>query len=631
MRRYQSIKQLWLLMLVLLTGITAAAAVPDDDFDPAPPGDPNQMSFVTVVSSPTAASTVSGAGQYRSGQSVTIKTTANSAYKFQHWSINGYYYSTSTSFRYTVGDSAANFVAHYVARVYRSLSLAATPEEGATTSCSQGGSIEAGTSVTVKATPASGFVFLGWYKGNERLSTSKNYTFAMPDEDLLLVAKLEFDPTAPADPDAKIPVTVKTNPAGAATVSGSGQFSIGANTTIAISNIQAGYTFTKWTLNGADYSTAQSFSYTVTDDDASFVAHFTYEEPPTPTYRKLYLIADPADAGIFNKESGLEVAVGSTIECKVTRNTDFRFLGWYLDNVLLSTSQSYTLSMPDHDVTLTAKLEYEPGTPGDPKEQRYTLTYKIDDNVAKSESLAAGDPIVAYMPDERSGYVFSGWVDLPQYMPQHDVTVSGRYIDVHDLKYVVKSAAESHGRVDRSIANDTILSGQRLALTAVADEHYHFDHWNDGSTVNPLEFLVSKDDSITAYFAINTHTITYKVGAVIVNTETYEYGATIATYTPDIREGYYFSGWTGLPSDMLMPDEDLVVKGSLSDTPFFLIGDINNDGQINVTDLVCMARYILELPNPGCIREAADMDSNGIINVIDYARLASVILDNNNE
>ncbi len=43
--------------------------------------------------------------------------------------------------------------------------------------------------ITIKATPADGYVFAGWYEGTEEISVSEEYTFTMPASDKSIVAR----------------------------------------------------------------------------------------------------------------------------------------------------------------------------------------------------------------------------------------------------------------------------------------------------------------------------------------------------------------------------------------------------------------------------------------------------------
>ena len=58
----------------------------------------------------------------------------------------------------------------------------------------------------------------------------------------------------------------------------------------------------------------------------------------------------------------------------------------------------------------------------------------------------------------------------------------------------------------------------------------------------------------------------------------------------------------------------------------YVPADVNNDGSINVTDVVATASYILGNDTKKFIFEAADMNKDGVINVTDIVGIASVIL-----
>lgn len=56
------------------------------------------------------------------------------------------------------------------------------------------GSYYAGDSVTLTATPDEGFLFAGWFRGEEKVSDSATYEFVMPAEAVALTAKFEVKP-----------------------------------------------------------------------------------------------------------------------------------------------------------------------------------------------------------------------------------------------------------------------------------------------------------------------------------------------------------------------------------------------------------------------------------------------------
>jgi len=57
-----------------------------------------------------------------------------------------------------------------------------------------------------------------------------------------------------------------------------------------------------------------------------------------------------------------------------------------------------------------------------------------------------------------------------------------------------------------------------------------------------------------------------------------------------------------------------------------LIGDVNGDGLVNVTDIIGVVNYILNTPSATFVAEAADVNEDGIINVTDIIAIVNSIL-----
>ena len=58
----------------------------------------------------------------------------------------------------------------------------------------------------------------------------------------------------------------------------------------------------------------------------------------------------------------------------------------------------------------------------------FTLTYLVDGATYKTYSLKEGDVITPEPePEVRDGYLFSGWSEIPEVMPDHDVIVTGTF------------------------------------------------------------------------------------------------------------------------------------------------------------------------------------------------------------
>jgi hypothetical protein len=58
----------------------------------------------------------------------------------------------------------------------------------------------------------------------------------------------------------------------------------------------------------------------------------------------------------------------------------------------------------------------------------HTLTYMVDGEVYKTYSIEEEEEIIPEPEPMREGFSFSGWSEIPETMPDHDVTVTGTFI-----------------------------------------------------------------------------------------------------------------------------------------------------------------------------------------------------------
>ena len=67
------------------------------------------------------------------------------------------------------------------------------------------------------------------------------------------------------------------------------------------------------------------------------------------------------------------------------------------------------------------------------------------------------------------------------------------------------------------------------------------------------------------------------------------------------------------------------VKSTLT-VKSYMLGDINNDGKIDVSDYIGIANHILGNTPEGFVLKAADVNEDGLIDVSDYIGIANIIL-----
>ena len=212
------------------------------------------------------------------------------------------------------------------------------------------------------------------------------------------------------------------------------------------------------------------------------------------------------------------------------------------------TKQGHTFSgwseipekMPAHDVEVTGSFSIN----------SYTLTYKVDGEEYKTSTVVFGAELTAETEPTKEGYTFSGWSEIPEKMPAHDVEVTGSYsINSYTLTYKVDG---------EEYKTSTVVYGAELtAETDPTKEGYTFCGWSEIP-----EKMPAHDVEVTGSFSINSYTLTYKVDGEEYKTSTIVYGAELTAETEPTKEGYTFCGWSEIPEKM--PAHDVEVTGSFS-------------------------------------------------------------------
>ena len=156
---------------------------------------------------PMNGGTVTGAGSYEEGSTVTLTATPKNGYRFVNWTENGEVVSTETTYSFTAeGDRSltANFELIPTSRC--TISAAAEPAKGGTVSGA--GTYEQGATVTVTAAPKRGYSFVNWTENGEEVCAEATYSFTA-EGDRSLTANFSkdpvqensyLDPTDPANP-----------------------------------------------------------------------------------------------------------------------------------------------------------------------------------------------------------------------------------------------------------------------------------------------------------------------------------------------------------------------------------------------------------------------------------------------
>ena len=213
----------------------------------------------------------------------------------------------------------------------------------------------------------------------------------------------------------------------------------------------------------------------------------------------------------------------------------YTFSGW----------SSIPTTMPAHDVVVTGSFAIN----------CYRIKYTLDGETYKTDSIVYGDTIFAEANPVKEGYTFSGWCEIPETMPAHDVNVVGSFtVNIYEVTYIITLDNEVYQTINQMLAYGTsIVLPQLPSFTG-----YTFNGWNDIPATMPAENV-----TFTASFTINNYLLTFivKVDGEVqeVFTDSVKYAETIVAPDVSEMEGYTFSGWNNVLDRM--PANDVTIQG----------------------------------------------------------------------
>ena len=180
----------------------------------------------------------------------------------------------------------------------------------------------------------------------------------------------------------------------------------------------------------------------------------------------------------------------------------------------------------------------------------YAVKFMVDGQVVSEKSLEYEATIELPSVPEKEGYTFSGFGEVDQAVPAHDVTYTGRYVA---NMYKVTFMAD-----DKVVSEKTMAYGTAIvAPEAPAKEGHTFVGWGEVASTVPAH-----DVTYTAQYKVNSYKLSYELDGVLYHSEEVAYGAVIPEQTAPTKEGHTFSGWSEIPTTM--PAHDVKVVGSFA-------------------------------------------------------------------
>lgn len=184
----------------------------------------------------------------------------------------------------------------------------------------------------------------------------------------------DFNPDSPPEPGARYKLTLKAQPAEAATVSGGGLYAVNANVSVKAVAKSSNWRFRNWTdAEGKEVSTSSSFTHRKLNSAETLTANYEYQKTS-----RLTVAYDPSS---IKTSEVKEYVVGVTYSYTASTYTDYTFVNWTTsDGTVISTNRTVSYTVTENDETITAHYRFTPGSPAEPNETKpkHKVYFKCD-------------------------------------------------------------------------------------------------------------------------------------------------------------------------------------------------------------------------------------------------------------
>lgn len=397
----------------------------------------------------------------------------------------------------------------YTLKIFQNcnVTLTLTNDNSEAGTISGAGKKASGSKVTIIAEANAGYVFLGWYQGENKIADSNKspYTYTMPDVDSTLTAKWEY---------AKYDVKTNTNNSGAGTLSGAGNYAYKSKVVLkATNNKESAYIFDGWfeNLDEPAISTALEYSFTMPSRAITLIAKWSIKEYKLTIVKNIEAAGTVSCEKIEGSEGMIKYGEGVTLAVTHANPNGYWFDGWFEGVTNKGTQTEYSFTMPDSDVTVEAKWTVR------------LYNVNVNHNIETTLITTTGSNPYDYNTEvtietsSNAYYDFLGWFDADNVkiyndkkvtfnMPAFDVNLTAKW-QVQQIEISVSALPLAGGLIGGAVEGGGPREAYTLiTLKATPNPGYIFSGWYDKDTSSKIEgaeaeYQRTNDGSITKFEA----------------------------------------------------------------------------------------------------------------------------------
>ena len=405
-------------------------------------------------------------------------------------------------------------------------------------------------SLTVTATPDSGWKFNSWTGDAKGSSPSISITMDSKKGITANFSRISYNLTTGVNGNGTIDPSPGIHP-----------YDSGTNINVS-ANPGNGWKFDGWSGDITESSPTVSLQI---DGDKNVVANFSK--------RTYILTVNSSGNGSTNPGSGARTYdVGTVVSISATPSSGWRFAGWS-GNVASPSSPNTTITI-NSDTTVTANFS----------QLSYNLTISSNGNGITSPSSGTSTypqgTVVNISATPSSGWRFAGWngnVASPS-SPNTTVTINSDTTVTANFSQLPHLTISSNGSgiTSPSSGTSTYPQGTVVNISAMPSSGWSFAGWS-GNVASPSSpnttITINSDTTVTANFSQLSYNLTISsngngITSPSSGTSTYPQG-TVVNISATPSSGWRFAGWNGNVASPSSPNTTVTINSDTTVTANF--------------------------------------------------------------
>jgi len=370
--------------------------------------------------------------------------------------------------------------------------------------------LKIGTERYIKAKPADGYKFIGWYEADGKLYSTNS---GANDKLKVIQPGYDYTLTAKFDEKPKYTVTVKSN--------GNGLVGINDNETTK-DNLELSVTVTEGTLLNIKSTpdtnceflawkrtvdgTEINFKTDDRDEDFNLVVDSDYILTAYFSSDNDKILTVTNDGNGTTTGSTDHATPGNKYPITATPNPGFEFDRWEDENGITDLAQNDNVLMPENNYTITAYFVVDSNRSNLKAISNGNGSVYINDNPPAQEDIIRADNNTTHkihaLADEN--YEFDYWTDNSgkviskekdyEILLTKDVTYTAYFRPISET-YKLEVKTDGNGTVTGSV--DEALPNKSYEITATPNEGFEFDYWERNINGEKIPTDLAQNDNFT--------------------------------------------------------------------------------------------------------------------------------------